>query len=344
MKAIVLREKYSIDGLVLADHPDPQMGPGKVMVRIEACSLNYRDLLIVRGYGRWRKPLPLVPLSDAAGVVVEIAQGVSRVAVGDRIAATFVPTWLEGDLTEENDGPAIGEMLVQYRVLPEEVLVRVPGHLSDVEAATLPCAAVTAWNALNGEGGPKTGDTVVVLGSGGVSLFALQFALLMGAHVIAISPSEAKHERLRALGAQHVIDPKLTASWSEVVRELTAGRGADYVVDVVGKLADSVRAVRLGGTIGVIGMLDGFLTQINPAAIMEKNARLRGLQVGSREMFDTMNRALSLQRIHPVIDHVYSLADARDAYRRLEDRDHFGKICIRLWDNVRKADSASAGS
>ncbi|MCI0601769.1 NAD(P)-dependent alcohol dehydrogenase [bacterium] len=216
------------------------------------------------------------------------------------------------------------------------MLVRVPEHLNDTEAATLPCAAVTAWNALSGEGSPKPGETVVVLGSGGVSLFSLQFARLKKARVIACSRSEAKITQLLKLGADHAINSGVSPGWPEVVMQLTEGRGADYIIDVVGRLADSVHALRFGGLISVIGMLDRFSTEIDPAVIMAKKARLRGLQVGSREMFEAMNRALFRHRIRPVIDRVYNLTAVQAAYRRLESGDQFGKVCIRLWPDTKE--------
>jgi len=330
MKCVELRERHAIDGLVLAQRPEPRPEKGEVLVRIRAASLNYRDLLIVKGERQWKRPLPLIPLSDAAGEVVELGPGVSRVRVGDRVAGIFVPGWLDGDLTAEKDGPALGEMLVEYRALRADDVVRVPEHLSYTESATLPCAAVTAWNALTGPGAVKPGDTVLVLGTGGVSLFAFQFATMMGARVVCVSRSETKLARARGLGAWHTLSSATTPDWPEALEELTAGKGVDHVVDVVGELSKSVRAIRLGGSISVIGMLSGFSTEVDPAAIMGKNARIRGLQVGSREMFEAMNRALAQHQLRPVVDVVFPIEDARAAFERLEAGSHFGKVCVSL--------------
>lgn len=328
MRAVVLRH-HAIDGLSIEDHPVPEPAGRQVLVRVRAVSLNYRDILIAKGVGRWLRPLPLVPLSDAAAEVVALGAGTSRWRVGARVCTTFFPGWLEGERTDENDGPPLSGMLAEYRALDEDCLVRAPNHLSDVEASTLPCAALTAWHALFGGETLRPGDTVVVLGTGGVSLFALQFAVISGARVIATTGTASKTQRLRELGAEVVIDYR-KQDWPAVVRAVTSGEGADHVIDVVGSLAQAVEAIRLGGAISVIGMLGGFGTQVDPAAIMAKSARIRGVQVGSRGMFEAMNRAITQHALKPVVDRVFPLEQAAAALRWLEEGAHFGKVCIQL--------------
>ncbi len=335
MRLYEIREPSGIDSLVLAERPDPVPGPRQVLVRIRAAALNYRDLVVAKGaYGRNLK-LPLVPLSDGTGEVAAVGEGVARVKPGDRVAAIFMQTWLAGPIAEEHGksalGGAIDGVLAERVVFPEDALVHVPEHLSWEEAATLPCAAVTAWNALIATGGLKAGDTVLVLGSGGVSIFALQFARMAGAVVIATSSSDEKLARLQSLGASHLINYKKMPDWAKAVREFTGGIGVDHVVEVggAGTLEQSLRAVRTGGTISYIGVLAG-LGDFNPNWIFAKAVRIHGIYVGSREMFEDMNRAIGSNRVHPVIDHVFTFDQARAAMRHLESGAHFGKVLIRV--------------
>jgi NADPH:quinone reductase-like Zn-dependent oxidoreductase len=320
---------FGVDKLAVVERPEPKPGRHDVLVRIRACSLNYRDLLILRGQYNPKQRFPLVMLSDGAGEVVEVGEGVTRVKRGDRVAAIFMQRWISGDLTDDLARAALGGgidgVAAEHVVLHENGLVHAPKHLSYEEAATLPCAAVTAWNALFESGHVKFGDTVLVLGSGGVSVFALQFAKLAGARVIVTSSSDAKLERLKDLGAGECINYKSIPEWGERVR------GVDHVVEVggAGTLAQSLRAVRRGGVISLIGVLSGF-GDVDPVPVLMKGVNVRGIYVGSREMFERMNRALSVAQLRPVIDRVFPLSQIGEALRHMESGSHFGKIVVRM--------------
>ncbi len=333
MKVVEL-STFTLDSVAVAERPDPRPGPGEVLIRVRACSLNYRDLLILKGLYNKKLPLPLVPLSDGAGEVAAVGDGVTRVKAGYRVAGCFMPAWVDGDPTEAKARSALGGggtgMLAEYVVLPAEGVVRYPEHLSPEEAATLPCAAVTAWHALVTEGGLKAGDVVLTQGTGGVSIFALQFAKLCGARVIATSSSDAKLERVLKLGASDGINYKATPEWGGRARELT-GAGVDHVVEVggAGTMPESMRAVRMGGRISLIGVLSG-AGQFNPTPVLMKNLRVQGIFVGSREMFEAMNRAIALHQLRPVIDRVFPMSEVRAALHHMESGAHFGKVVIRL--------------
>ena len=334
MRAFAFEDRLSLEDLRLVERPEPKAGPGQALVRMRAASLNYRDLVVASGgYGRSVKP-PLVPLSDGAGEVVEVGAGVTRVKPGDRVAAIFMQTWLDGALTGERIksslGGAIDGVLADYMVFDAEGLVPIPEHLSYVEAAALPCAAVTAWNALVTEGGIRAGDSVVVLGTGGVSVFALQFARLHGARVIITSSSDEKLARAMALGASDGINYRQTIEWGRRVQKLTGGLGADHILEVggAGTLPQSFHAIRFGGRISLIGVLSEPGAGVDPRPLLMKGARLQAIYVGSREMFEAMNRAIALARLHPVIDRVFPFAEAPEAYHYLESGRHFGKIVI----------------
>ena len=335
MKVIELQTSFGIDSLQVTERSAPQPGPGQVLLRVRACSLNYRDLLVVKGLYTPKLKLPMVPLSDGAGEIAAIGPGVTRVQVGDRVAGIFMQQWLAGEPTEAKAKSSLGGggigMLAEYVVLSEEGVVRVPAHLSDEEAATLPCAAVTAWHALVSEGGVKAGDTVLTQGTGGVSLFAVQFARLLGARVIATSGNDDKLARVLKLGASDGINYKTTPEWEDKVRELTGGVGVDHIVEVggAGTLGKSLKAVRMGGCISLIGVLSGG-GQINPTPILMKNVRVQGIYVGSRDMFEAMNRAIALHQLRPVVDRVFPFSEIREALRYLESQGHFGKIVLRL--------------
>jgi NADPH:quinone reductase-like Zn-dependent oxidoreductase len=335
MKAYEIRDGFGLDALRLTERPDPQPGRGEVLVRIKAVSLNYRDLLVVKGAYNPRMALPRIPCSDGAGEVVAVGPDARRVKVGQRVAGLFMPGWLEGELTDAKGRTALGGsvdgLLSELSVLSEESVVPVPEHLSDEEASTLPCAAVTAWNGLVVSGHVKPGDSVLVQGTGGVSLFALQFARLAGARVIATSSSEEKLAKVRAMGASDGINYRTTAEWGDPVRQLTGGRGVDHVIEVggAGTLAQSLRAVRTSGHIALIGVLTGH-GQFNPVPILMKGVRVSGIYVGSRDMFEVMNRAISLHQLRPVIDRVFPFASAPDAFRHMESAAHFGKIVVRV--------------
>ena len=335
MRAYRIHDFAGLEAFRREELPTPKPGPGQVLVRIHATSLNYRDLLVAKGLYSRNLPLPLVPLSDGAGEVVEVGPGVTRVKPGDRVAPIFMQAWIEGGPTEEKAksalGGAIDGVLAEFVVLGQDRLVPVPDHLSFEEAATLPCAAVTAWHALFGEGSIKPGDTVLVQGTGGVSLFALQFARMAGARVIATSSSDEKLERVRELGASDGINYKTTPDWDRRARELTGGRGVDHVVEVggAGTLPRSLNAVRMGGRISQIGILSG-AGEVNPIPILMKNVHVQGIFVGSRAMFEDMNRAIGLNQLRPVVDRVFDFDEARDALRHMESGGHFGKIVIRV--------------
>ena len=334
MKVFELKNAFGIDNLVLAERQQPLPGHGQIAVKVRAVSLNYRDLLVIKGLYNPKLPLPLIPFSDGAGDVIAAGDGVSRVKVGDRVAGIFMQTWLAGELTEAGARSALGAgtqgMLAECVVLNEDGAVHIPEHLSYEEAATLPCAAVTAWHAVI-ESGVKPGETVLVLGTGGVSLFALQFARLAGARVIVTSGSEEKLEKARQAGATDGINYKSAPDWDRQVRELTGGAGADLVVEVggAGTLPQSLKAVRTGGRISLIGVLTGSMGEVNTLPIIMKKIRVQGILVGSREMFEAMNRAVSLHRLHPIVDRVFPFEEAREALYYMERGAHFGKICIR---------------
>ena len=336
MKAIEIRESFGLDHLTLVERPEPIPAPGHVRVRLRAASLNFRDLLTVQGLYSPKQPLPLIPLSDGAGEVVEVGDGVTRVKAGARVMPIFAQRWLAGEPTKEKLLSALGGphdgTLVEEIALHEDGLVRVPPHLSWEEAATLTCAGVTAWSALVTQGGIKAGDTTLVLGTGGVSLFALQIARLHGARVIVTSSSDAKLERARALGASETINYKSHPDWEKKVRELTGGTGVDHVVEVGGggTFAKSVRAVRVGGRISLIGVLAGATTDVNLAPILMQNIRVQGLIVGSRETFEVMNRAIALHQLRPVVDRVFPFAESRAALEHMAGQSHFGKIVVRM--------------
>jgi NADPH:quinone reductase-like Zn-dependent oxidoreductase len=336
MKVIEIRDNFGIDSLTIADRPDPHPRPGEVLLHMRAWSLNYRDLLVVKGAYNPKLRLPVMPLSDGVGQVAAVGAGVGRVRVGDRVAGAFMPAWIDGALTEAKAKSALGGgaagMLAEQVVLPEEGVVPVPGHLTDEEAATLPCAGVTSWHALITEGGLKPGDTILTQGTGGVSLFALQFARLAGARVILTSSSDAKLARAATLGAGHLINYKTTPEWDKPVREVTGGTGVDLVVEVggAGTLGQSLRAVRPGGIISLIGILTGGGGMINPLPILMKNIRVQGIFVGSRAMFEAMNQAIAQHQLRPVVDRTFPFAETRAAFRYLESGAHFGKVAIRL--------------
>jgi NADPH:quinone reductase-like Zn-dependent oxidoreductase len=335
MKAYEIRDFVGIDALAVAERPVPSPGHGQVLVKVHAVSLNYRDLLVIKGAYSRNLPVPLIPLSDGAGEVIEIGAGVTRVKPGDRVAGIFMQTWLAGELDEERTKSALGGaldgMLAEYVVLHENGLVHVPEHLSYEEAATLPCAGVTAWHAVIEEG-LKPGETVLLLGTGGVSLFALQFAKLAGARVIVTSGSDEKLARIRQMGVADGINYKTVPDWDKRVRELTGGKGVDLVVEVggAGTLPRSIKAVRMGGRISLIGVLTGTSGEVNPLPVVMKSIRVQGIFVGSRAMFETMNRAVRLHELRPVIDRVFPFGEAREALYHMESAVRFGKVVVRL--------------
>ena len=334
MRVWEIQGGFGLENLAIAERPEPEPGPGELVVEVRACSLNYRDLQVVRGLYDPKMQLPRVPFSDGSGEVVAVGEGVTRFDRGDRVCGIFMQGWISGGITPSAAATALGGaidgMLSEKVVLSEEGLVHVPDHLSFEEASTLPCAAVTAWNGLVEGGGLKAGDTVLVQGTGGVSLFALQFAKMFGARVISTSSSDEKLERALSLGASDGINYKKVPEWDERALELTGGRGLDHVVEVGGPdtLDSSLSAVRMGGGIYMIGVLTGIRGEVNTALILRKNVRVQGIYVGSRAMFEAMNRAISLNETRPVIDRTFSFEEAPNALRHMESGAHFGKIVV----------------
>lgn len=334
MKAFVLQDGFGLDHLALADRPDPTPGPGQVVVRVRAAALNYRDLLIAKGSYDRGMQLPRVLGSDGAGEVAAVGDGVTKWKPGDRVVGCFFQNWANGPIGEKATKGALGGdrdgVLAEQVVLEEGGLVPLPDGLSFEEAATLPCAAVTAWNALTGAGcGP--GKTVLLQGTGGVSVFALQLAKALGARVLITSGHDDKLERARRLGADAGVNYKTTPDWDKWAREQTGGTGVDIVVEVggAGTLERSAKAVRYGGHIALIGVLAGAGT-FNPMLVLMKAVTVQGIFVGSRAMFEDMNRVIAGKAIKPVIDKVFPLAQAADAFRHLESGSHFGKVVVRI--------------
>ena len=333
MDAITLRSPGGLDNLRAADLPDPGApGPGEIRVRLHASSLNYHDLGVVSRPG-WQAD-GRIPMSDGAGAVEAVGAGVAEFRPGDCVVSCFFPTWQDGPATLGDFSTVPGDGVDGYarRVVtcPATHFTPAPRGFSHAEAATLTTAGLTAWRALVVEGGLKAGDTVLVLGTGGVSVMALQMAKLMGAAVVATSSSDAKLERVRALGADHTVNYKQHPDWGAKVRDWTGGRGVDHVVEVggPGTLAQSIAAVRVGGRIALIGVLTGRGGEVPTGALMAKQARLQGLIVGSRREQMDMVRAIEATGFRPVIDRSFPLGQIADAFRHQASGTHFGKICL----------------
>jgi NADPH:quinone reductase-like Zn-dependent oxidoreductase len=336
MQLYRLPQHTGFDDLTLMEADVPKPGSGQVLVRMHAASLNFRDLSVATGkYMMSKLPPNLVPLSDGAGEVIEIGSGVDRVKPGDRVAGIFMQGWLGGEHEPWHGATALGGaidgVLAEYVVFDQQGLVHIPAHLSYRQAATLPCAAVTAWHALNGLKPVGPGQSVLVLGTGGVSMFGLQLAHAAGARVIVTSSSDEKLERAKALGASEGISYKTTEAWHKAVRALTGGRGVDHVLEVggPGTLQRSIGATRMGGVVSLIGVLSR--GQVDPLAILAGGVTVQGIFVGSRQMFEAMNRAIEFHRIVPVVDRVFPFAAVQDAYRSLKAATHMGKIVIEIF-------------
>ena len=335
MKAYEVREPTGLDGLALnTSRPEPQPLHGQVLVRMRAAALNYRDQGVIKGAYGYTK-FPVIPLSDGAGEVVAVGAGVTQFKAGDRVASNFFVNWTGGrmpaDASRNSLGGMIDGVLSEYALLNETGAIKFPEHLSFEEAATLPCAALTAWNAVVETAQLKAGETVAILGTGGVSCFALAFAKMHGAFVFLTSSSDEKLARAKALGADAPINYSATPDWEQDILKQTGGAGVDLVIEVggAGTLERSMAAVRNGGTICIIGALAGAGT-INPRMINRKAIRLQGIHVGSRDMFAAMNKAVALHRLKPAIDKVFSFAEAKAAYAYQQTGKHFGKIVISL--------------
>lgn len=329
---------FGLEQLTRVEMPIPDPGPTDVLVRIHSASLNYRDLMIVEGRYDPRLKFPTVPLSDGAGEVVAVGENVTKWKPGDRVTPIFAARWIDGPLTPDkrrtglSSGPEWPGVLREYGCFDEASLVAIPQHLSFQEAATLPCAAVTAWNAVVAAGRAKPGDTVLTLGTGGVSIFALQFAKLGGARVIITSSSDEKLERARALGADETVNYADVPEWDREVLRLTGKRGVDNVVEVGGSgtLSRSVNAVRMGGHVALIGVLSN--GSFDPVNVLMKGVTVKGIFVGSRRLFEDMNRAIELAKLRPVIDRTFDFENAREAFNYLKEGSHFGKIVISIKD------------
>ncbi len=336
MKAYEIKE-FGIDKLEITDREMPEPGPSDVLVRLRATSLNYRDVMVVTGTYNPRMKLPAIPFSDGAGEVVSVGSAVTKWQAGDRVMPIFAQRWFEGETDEEKRRTSLGAgsqwdgVLREYAAFNEESVLKIPDHLSFEEAATLPCSAVTAWNALVVSGQIKAGDTVLTLGTGGVSIFALQIAKLFGARVISTSSSDAKIEKLIELGADGTVNYREREDWDRAVLELTGRPGVDHIVEVggAGTLARSLNAVRLGGHVALIGALSG-PAGFDPVTVFMKAVRLQGIFVGSRRMFEDLLKAVDVAKLEPVIDRVFAFDEVREALRHMESGSHFGKIVIRI--------------
>jgi NADPH:quinone reductase-like Zn-dependent oxidoreductase len=336
MKVFQIQDRWDIEHLVLASRPQPRPAAGQVLLRMSAASLNFRDLFVLtRGYGSHTGNLPLIPLSDGVGTVVEAGAGVTRVKPGDRVCPCFHQGWISGAadldrLTQTLGGPIDGAM-ADYMCLPEAGVVKLPAYLSDEEAATLPCAALTAWSALVVNDRIDPGAKVLVQGTGGVALFALQFAKLLGAQVTVISSSDEKIARARSLGADAAINYTSTPEWARATRDITQGRGYDHIVELGGEktLPQSLVCIRPGGTISMIGVLSGGNLNAQLGRVVTRQVRLQGITVGHRDGFEGMLRALEQHRVKPVIDRVSPFEALKEALGYLKSGKHFGKICIR---------------
>jgi len=338
MKAYEIKE-FGVDKLGFAERDIPEPKANEVLIKFHAASLNYRDLMIVSGTYNPRMKFPAVPFSDGAGEITAVGEGVTKWKVGDRVMPIFVQHWFDGESTEEKRRTALGAgpqwdgVLREYGVFSEESVVGVPEHLSYEEAATLPCTGVTAWNALVVSGKLKAGETVLTLGTGGVSVFALQFAKLFGAKVIATSGSEEKIEKLKNLGADETINYKTREDWDKAVMELTGKVGVDHVIEVggAGTIGRSLNSVRVAGHVALIGALSGG-AGVDPVSVFMRSVRLQGVFTGSRSMFADMNKAISVNKLKPVIDRVFEFGQAREALEYMQSGSHFGKVVIKVGD------------
>lgn len=335
MKIFQIQDSWSIDNLTLTERAKPEPGPGQVVLQMKAASLNFRDLLVPRrGYGKRTGTLPLIPISDGVGEIVAIGRGATRAVVGDRVCPLMIQSWISGPPTMERlastlGGPLDGVM-AEYMVINEQGIVKTPEHLSNEEAATLPCAALTAWSAIVTDGQVKAGDKVLVQGTGGVSLFALQFAKLHGAHVIVTSSSDEKLQRAINLGADKGINYLSTPEWGKEAKRMTGADGVDLIIEVGGQktLPQSIRAIRAGGTICLIGVLSGMNMDVSLGQVVTRKVRLQGISVGNRDGMEAMMSAISQHSIKPVIDRTFVFEKLREALDYLARSGHFGKVCI----------------
>jgi NADPH:quinone reductase-like Zn-dependent oxidoreductase len=336
LRVVEIKDGFGLDRLTLGERPEPTPEAGQVLLRMRAASLNYRDLLMVQGQYDPRQPLPLIPCSDGVGEVCAAGAGVQRVSVGERVCPIFAQGWICGPPTRERSRSTLGGpldgTLAEWMVVDAEGVVPVPEHLGDEEAAALPCATLTAWHAVVDHGETRAGDVVVIQGTGGVSLAALQFTQLAGARAIVTSSNDDKLARATALGAWQTVNYRSKPEWAREVKRLTGGSGADLVIDVggAGTLPQSIHAVRPGGRICSIGMVAGRGLELDVTPVFMRQVRIQGVFVGPRESFESMNRAIAQHGMRPAVSRVFPLAEARAAFEHLASAEHFGKICIRI--------------
>ena len=327
---------FGIDQLSLTDLPTPRPGPGQVLVKVHAVSLNYRDLLMVGGHYNPRMALPRIPCSDGCGEVVEVGEGVTAFTLGQRVAGIFMQNWIDGPPDAETTRGALGGdvdgMLAEYVVLHQAGVVPIPNHLSYAEGSTLPCAAVTAWNGLRNVATIGSDDVVVIQGTGGVSIFALQFATVLGATVLGTSGSDSKLERAKALGLHSGVNYRQSPDWAKWVLQQTGNRGADLIVEVggPGTFGQSLQAVRIGGAIAQIGVLSQSNQPLPVATILHRQVRIQGIYVGSRADFEAMNQAISAHAVRPVIGQTFAFTEVPEALTCMQEGAHFGKIVIQV--------------
>ena len=329
-----LFSRFGLDHLHTKSSPSPKPGHGEVLIQVKAVSLNYRDVMVIDGRYHPKLPLPAVPISDGAGVVAAIGDHVDRVAIGDRVMTHFIPDWIDGPFRGEYVKTSLGTpgagLAAEQVVLPAQAVLPIPDGYSFAEAATLPIAALTAWSALVTEGGLKTGQTVLTLGTGGVSLFALQLAKAMGVRVIITSSSDEKLAKASRLGADETINYQTTPEWDRVVLDRTSGVGVDVVVETGGSgtLERSLRATMPGGTIAFLGAITGLRSMLNMAPMLMKRLHLAGIYVDSRQNFEKLNLFLSAHRIKPIIDRTFPFEQLPGALLHLQGGTHFGKVVV----------------
>lgn len=336
MRALEVTAPWGADQIKLVEKPDPTPGPGQVLVRMRAVSLNYRDMLMINGmYSRGSGQAgTITPFSDGCGVVEAVGPGVTRVAAGDRVATLFFQNWQSGRPTLEKLSSSLGFPIPgagsELQLFSQEGVSKVPAYLTDQQVATLPCAALTAWRGLFEDARLEPGDTVVLQGTGGVSIFGLQFAHAAGYRTLITSSSDEKLARAKGLGADHTHNYRTDPDWFKAVKAATGGVGADFIMEVGGggTIQQSLRAIRIGGHIAIIGVVAGAGEGLNPGALISNSARLQGLSVGSREMFEAMCRALELHRIQPVVDKVFPFTEVGQAFAAMAAGEHFGKIVL----------------
>ena len=334
-KAQVFRS-FGLDQLKMEERDIPRPGAGELLIQMKAASLNFRDLLMVAGQYNPKLKMPMVPCSDGVGVVQEVGPHCHRFKEGARVSPIFARGWHDGpafrEMLKSTHGGPLDGTLQQYMLVPEADVVSIPDYLTDEEAAAIPCAGLTAWSAVVEKGPVRPGEKLLILGTGGVSMFALQFGVLSGAEIMITSGSDEKLERAKTMGAHHTINYRDKPSWEKEVYRITGGRGVDHVIEVggVGTLEKSIRSVRPGGSIYLIGVLAGKEAPLDLTPVLMQDIRIQGVVVGSRRAFENMNQALAVHKVRPVVDKVFSFEETTEAFAYLKSGSHFGKVCIRI--------------